>query len=177
MRKTVALALLVALATGMAASGAAQVTSNNTESTNITVSVMSTSAIDIKPDTLDYNNVRVGNTRTQSNNSIGFTGVQIENIGSEGIDKIWADATKPSVRPFATGNASKYDAGNFMMIKPPNPNPATPNVNTYHFINRREYNESNKLTYIETDPASLSATATKQYYGRFRAGDQWYFWS
>ncbi|WEL23052.1 hypothetical protein [Candidatus Nanohalovita haloferacivicina] len=159
---------------------------NTSESSNITVSVASKTAIDVKPESLDYNSLDVGTqTLTGDNGGNSFGSIELENIGSEYIDRVWTSATAPSDNPFGTGLPGEYDAGNFLQIKPANSSSKSSvrgNTSTYHYVNRHEYANSwssergDIPSYIEAAPTEVDSGVDDVYVGRFRAGSEWYFW-
>lgn len=162
-------------------------TSQN-ESSNVTVSVASTTAIDVKPESLDYSSLDVGTqTTTGTSGGNSFGSIEVENIGSEYIDRIWAESTSPSSNPFGTGDPANYDAGNFLQVKPGNQSSKTSirgNTSTYHYVNRYEFmnqvgsSGGSIPSYISADTANIDGgTPVQSYVGRFRAGDEWYFYT
>ena len=112
------------------------------DSTTVDVRVTSKVAVDIKPETLNYPFVDVGEQETISNRS--FEAVTIRNTGSEYIDRIWLNSSYPTSDPLG-GAATDYDAGNFFQVKITS---ASDSIGTqvpsetgnYHFVNRVEYN-------------------------------------
>lgn len=157
-------------------------------SSNVTVSIASKTAIDVKPENLDYSGLSVG-TQTEEGDNSGntFGSIELENIGSEYIDRIWAEASAPDSDPFGTGNPDNYDAGNFLQVRPSNATAKTSvtgNSSVYHYVNRKEFSSSWTNTtgeipsYIEADPSvSDSGDPVDSYVGRLRAGDEWYFYT
>lgn len=196
-KKLTTISILVFLVLGMTFSGAAQSLEGSNSPTGsdesqngsatINVSVTSTTAIDVKPESLDFSNLAVGTqTTTGTNSGNSFGSFELENIGSEYIDRVWIGGTAPDSNPFGTGNASQYDAGNFLQVKPSNSSSKSSirgNTSTYHYVNRYEYPNSWTGTtgeipsYIQADPANAYGGASDSYVGRFRAGDEWYFYA
>jgi hypothetical protein len=198
-------AVLALFIVGMAFSGAAQdgntqvLEDNNeinssdsdvyqNESSNITVTVNSKTQIDVKPEELNFPSMDVGTQEVESSNgNNGFGALEIENIGSEYIDRVWVNATAPSSDPFGTGDPTNYDAGNFLQVKPSNESSKVSvrgNSSTYHFVNRYEFTTAWSSSggeipsYIEADPSNIDngGTPSETYVGRLSAGDQWYFY-
>lgn len=196
-------AVLALFIVGMAFSGAAQLetdgdpgtfnSANTTdgdeyqnESSNITVEVNSKTQIDVKPEELNFPQMDVGTQEVESSNGQnGFGSLDIANIGSEYIDRVWVNATAPVDGPFGTGEPTQYDAGNFLQVKPSNASSKTSvrgNTSTYHFVNRYEFANSWSAdtgdipSYIEAAPSNVDGGVSDTYVGRFRAGDEWYFW-
>jgi hypothetical protein len=169
MKTKITLALLVtAIAAGLTASGSAV---TNSEDGTIEVNVTSTTKIDLSPNTLDYNNVEPGTNVTESVN--GYEGIEVENKGSTNVTKIWVETTEPADRPFGTGLASEYDAGNFIQLKTKGQagSKNAPDAG-FHYAGRRSYNESNKLSYV-TEPTDEGEIR----YGRFRSANETFFWA
>lgn len=165
---------LVAL--GMVATTSAQDTSSSNE---VTANVTSTVAMDVKPETLSYPQLTVGEVSTESNKSYG--GVSIANTGSEYIDQVWLETSYPDQRPFGTGNPDNYDAGNFMAVKPESRDDiATLGDNeTYHFVNRKEFADPNHPSFIRTEATGNtigSSSVENHHVGQMRFGDEWFYY-
>ncbi|MFH1834966.1 MAG: hypothetical protein ABH851_02125 [Methanobacteriota archaeon] len=96
--------------------------------------------------------------------------MQIENIGSHNISKVWFNATYPESNPFATGEISD-DSANFVVLA----NESATVDDEYFFINRKEYNETRSLVYL-TDPNGVIPPAADWMYGRFRNASDEFFW-
>lgn len=140
------------LAVAMASQGAAQVTSDGQDNTSINVSIASEVAIDIDPTELTYSSLSLGQQTVDSDR--GFGAIELENVGSEYIDRIWANATQltsPEAQ-FGTGTETDFNAGNMFQIKPDNASGLLQGDSSdYSYVNRREYatyNESQKPSYI-----------------------------
>lgn len=168
MKQQLFLAALAALVVGLATTGAA-VSSAGSDSATMNVTVTSVTEIDIQPNQLDYTGVPPGSTNKTSDRS--FSGVEIENTGSVNITKIWAEASTPTNNPFGAGTASAYDAGNFVIMDPVSEVGGVNTESDYHYVNRKEFNETNDLTYI-SQPSKTEGTR----YGRMRAGNESFFW-
>ena len=167
-KKFTALAVL-ALVLGMVSTVSAdQTNSDNTVTANVT----STVALDVKPESLSYPGLEVGNLTDSSNRS--FDGVSIANIGSEYIDRVWIESTEPNTRPFASGNPKAYNAGNFLVAKPQNQTglAVRGDYDTFHFINRREFEGPSPPNFIE--PADDGQLSNNVISGA-RFGDEWFF--
>lgn len=185
MNKKLAAAMVALLTLGMTASAAAQISGDDASGeSEINVTVSSSTALDVRPSSLDFTGLSVGTQQTEDNGTNKFGALELENIGSEYIDRVWASATKHNDDPFATGNPGEYNAGNFLQIKPANSTAKTSvrgNTSTYHYVNRVEYanswkNERGSIpSYIEAAPGNVGGS-DDTYVGRFRAGDEWYFW-
>ncbi|MFB6193230.1 MAG: hypothetical protein ABEK00_03175 [Candidatus Nanohaloarchaea archaeon] len=203
-KKATAVALVALMTLGMVATAAAATnggsnledtntpdtndTSQN-ESSDITVSVSSTTEIDVKPNSLTFTGLNIGTqtTKETSGESPRFGSFTIDNIGSEYIDRVWASATHPTSDPFGTGDPSAYDAGNFLQIKPSDASSTAVRGNdtVYHYVNRYEFANSWSSSrgeipsYIRADPGTVlsSGTAKDTYVGRLQAGNEWYFYT
>lgn len=185
-RKALLLAVTGAVLLGLSTSAAA-LSQNATQSSEVNVSVTSEVAVDLHPQSLEYEATDVGALNTTTDR--GFDQLTLENVGSEYIDNIWVNATTPSSDPFGTGNANNYDAGNFLVLKPNNASgKLVGNSDVYNFVNRVEFG-----TYTQAEiPSYINAPADGSYVdangdalsgvqnitvGRFRIGDEEYFWA
>lgn len=186
-KKIKALFLLgfVAVITVGLAMNVGAVSENDTESSDVNVTIASTVAVDLHPEQLTYPQATVGSQVTSTDRS--FTSVDIENVGSEYIDQIWVETTQPGSEPFGTGLPGNYDAGNFFQIKPNNASGKLKgDSDAYHFVNRIEYatyNDSLVPSYINAPSSGTyesttgSASANDVAVGRFRVGDEEYFFA
>lgn len=172
-------AIAVVLVTlGMVATTSAQ-SSDTSSSNEVTANVTSTVAMDVKPETLSYPQLEVGNVTEESNKSYG--GVSIANTGSEYIDQVWLETSYPHDRPFGTGNPDAYDAGNFMAVRPESRTDiATVGDNdTYHFVNRKEFADPNYPEFIRTpaNGTTVSGNSVDNHHvGQMRFGDEWFYY-
>ena len=163
------------------------------DTTTVDVRVTSKVAVDIKPETLNYPYVDVGEQETKSNRS--FESVTILNTGSEDISRIWLNSSYPTTDPLG-GDASGFDAGNFFQVK------IDPSSNTeydtqmpdetsnYHYVNRVEYNfqtDSDVPSFITapngTGEVTIGGTAESEgtapaeiEKGAFRVGGEEYYY-
>lgn len=126
----------------MTGTAAAQVESNSSEGGDVTVGVSSTIAVDVQPANLDYSNAQVGVRNTSSDR--GFGAIEIENTGSEYINRIWLNTSVPTQDPFATGLPSAYDSGNFLEVRPQDG--LAGDSAEWHYVNRKEYMSSDDTT-------------------------------
>lgn len=165
--KSTALLGVLVLVLGMTFSGSAQATDNST----VTVNVGTQTAIDISPSALNFGTIEPGTEVNETTS--GFTHFEVENIGSNNITNVWANTSTPTTDPFGTGFASNYDVGNFIQIQPDNEIAGVASDNSFTYVNRKEYNESNDLSYITTP----EGTNQEWRYGRFRVGEQEFFWA
>ncbi|MDG5761319.1 hypothetical protein QA600_18475 [Natronococcus sp. A-GB1] len=186
MKKTLHIAVVLALAVGMmAAFGAAE--DDDSESTDVEVTIAEQTAVDVKPDQLTYSDMEPGMDPTSPSDvpdsDRNFTAVEIENIGSTHIDRIWAETSYPASNPFGTGDAEAYDAGNFIQVRVPDIDAGTnplveADQNQFHFVNRIEFLDEldDAPSYIQVDPADFDEQDDTQYVGRIRAGEyEWFF--
>ena len=160
----VALVLLVTFTTTEAVTSSSEV--------NISVQVATRTMVDIAPESITWLALEPGeegNASDVSNQNVNRPGsIQIENVGSTNITKIWFNTTytgtfgDPTTRPFGTGDNGSYDAGNFVVL-------SKYNQNDYYWVNRVDYNESQELVYLNTP--------TDWYYGRIRNGSEEYFFA
>lgn len=172
---TAGLALLVG-ALFMAGTATAQVSANDTEDSDVTVSVSETIEVDVQPANLDYSNALVGNRNTTSDRNFGA--IEVENTGSVYIDKVWLEQSTPSEQPFGNGSAALYDAGNFMEVKPT----GFPNGDDtdWNYINRKEYlvssdSGSNGVTDV---PSYIQTSFSEPYeVGQIRRGNESIFFA
>ena len=156
-----AIAVVIAVMTAMMPVAVADI-ANDTDDATVTITIATQTWVNVDPETLDFGTVNPGAASPMKQ-------IQIENIGSMNITKIWFNVSQPSERPFATGNGSKYDPGNFIRVKPEGADESQ-----YYFIDRVEFNESRSLVYL-TDPDGNTPPSGYNY-GRFRNGSYEYFW-
>lgn len=151
------------------------------ETTNVSVTVDSTTRVDLSPENLDYTDnsgVNPGNFDDTSDS--GYNGVEIENSGSSNITNIYFNTSHPgsvepnsTARPFGTGGPSNYDAGNFIQLNPVQElGGGVAGSDGYQYSSRLEFNESNELSYVQADTLGDGNTR----YGRYRAANESFFW-
>jgi hypothetical protein len=142
---------------------------NSTTTIPITIQISATTVIDATPSAIWWNALLPGTEAGSGGNNQtaeGTWNVQIENIGSRNVTKIWLNNTYEASRPFATGLNASYDAGNMVVVAKEN------NTNMgYYFPNRVEYNESRKLVYVYVNESEFWS------YGRFRNTSYEWFWA
>jgi hypothetical protein len=90
------------------------------------------------------------------------TAIQIENLGSTNISRVWFNASYPGSLPYGTSDFSLHDAGNYVVVR------RNQSGAEWFHPNLVEYNEST-LIYL-----TLPAGATT--HGRFRSAESEYFW-
>jgi hypothetical protein len=168
MRKALATgALVLAIAGGLVSPTLAQQSQNSTTEVTVNPDL----SVDVAPDTLTYT-IDPGDYNASSQR--GYTGIEVENTGSKNISDVWANASMPTDRPFGTGIADEYDAGNFIQLNASSETPGTSDdvTNGFHYVNRREFAEPNNLEYVLTDGLTPPVDV-----GRFRTGNESYFWA
>lgn len=136
-------------------SGLATVT--KTDTITISVNVAELTMVDINPTSLSWAGIPPGGVGEDK-------AIQIENIGSTNITKIWFNNSFEPEYPYGSGNISKYNAGNFVVIK------RNQNGAQYFFPNRVEYNESATEIYLSLPSNTIA-------HGRFRNSSYEYFWA
>lgn len=142
--------------------GVPVIAAENASSTiNITVQVGIKTIVVIDPDSLTW----TGGEAVEPGSEGIVKAIQIENMGSTNISKLWANTSYEKSSPFGIGNASKYDAGNFIAISKTNGS-----SDYFFFVNRVDYNETHQNIYLIL-PAGTSG------FGRFRDGGNEYFWA
>jgi hypothetical protein len=141
---------------------------NIDEETPVTVEVAQRVAVDVSPSQLNYRGLNPGSKASKTENNVEK--IEVENIGSVDINKMWINSSTPSTNPFGSGISKKYESGNFIQIKSLG-DLSTPQNKKHYFINRKEFNESNDLSYISTEPGE------DWRYGRFKVKDQNLFWA
>lgn len=154
------------------------ITEDAKKNVSVNVSIASEVAVDVEPKTLVYSGASVGTQYNQTDRQ--YRGVTIENTGSEYIDQIWINSSMPNSRPFGTGQASQYNAGNFLQVLPnmSSKDVTGANAQSYLFVNRREYkiSESAVPSYIVAPESQITmeegSNPAVVHVGRFRRGDE-----
>lgn len=153
----------------------------DSDDTTVDVTVVSKVAVDVTPNSLSYPEASVA---SQEDKSYGnYTAVEIENIGSEYIDRVWLNATVPDSEPFGTGDPSNYDAANFLQVKPDNTTgKLLGDSDDYLYVNRKEFHKdalsSDEVpSYIDVDGQFDGKNPSKVYVGRFRMGNVSYYYA
>ena len=91
--------------------------------------------------------------------------LEVENIGSENVSKIWVNTTMPSSNPFASGDNSNYDPGNFIAVSI-----TSGGGSDYYFVNRVEFAMPRAPVYLKRGSIPNDRT------GRFRNASKEWFW-
>ena len=166
------LAVLTALffVNGASAIGG-NLTVNATDYANVTVSIAQQTWIDVFPFSLEWgattalNPGSVGDNNSETNN---YFAIQVENVGSHNITKVWFNASYPSSNPFGTGTPG--NAGNYITLS------KDENNDTMFFVNRVEYNATDVIVYLKDPSGNMPPDNTQYTYGRFRNASTEYFW-
>lgn len=183
--------VLVAFAAGMMGTASAEPDDGQRNST-VNVTVASQTAIDVHPQALKYESINPGNVAGSSSESNKFGKVELENVGSTDIEAVWVNSTQTTSQDpfFGSSDPSAFDSGNMLQVRPTRTTgPLQGDTSNYNFVNRREYgafNNSLNPEYINAPDAgnyyvdnsgSTDAQASDVAVGRFRVGDQEYFWA
>ncbi len=142
----------------------AQTISNAT----VTVQIGAVTIIDITPEKMNFTTAIPGDRLYQyvdPDNNITLSQIQIENLGSTNITRIWFNVTQPSSNPFGTGNVANYNPGNWLLLK-------HPTDAAYGYVDRIEWNSSYPIVYLEPGLPKNWKT-----YGKIRMGNHEYFWT
>lgn len=136
-----------------------------TDTVTIDINVTQEVSIDVTPNSTAWYGVSVGSTT----DAHVFT---ITNIGSVNISTIDASITNSASNPYGTGQASNFNAGDFVLLN-------STNNATFYYINKKDWNES-KPAYV-TPPTDWTEGNASGYFGRMRTASdsdvgQEYFW-
>lgn len=155
MKKELTIGLLVAALTiGLASTATAQ-----EETSDVDVEVSSDVAIDVRPSALDYTStddfdaLNPGAERRVSDE--GFEHIELENIGSESLDEIYAQATMHDEDAFANPD-NDHNTGNFVTVSTETATSESYDIGGLNdfeehlHVNRVEYYEDNPPTYLST---------------------------
>jgi len=141
----------------------------DTSESTIDIEISAETSVNVDPYAFAYTGVTPGTLADNSSEANNYYAFQIENIGSNNITDVWANVSQPADSPFATGDPTEYDAGNFIQL-------ANDTGAGFWFVDRVEFPEVNTLVYL-TDPNGAIPPAEADYtYGRIRNADQEYFW-
>lgn len=174
--KTTGLTLLaIAMAIGMASTATA-ITDDDDETSDVNVTVQPETVLDVKPDQLDYTDVKVGERKDETSNDINYTKFKVENTGSNDIQRIWADSTYPSDNPFGSGTVTEHDAGNFLQIAPYDPDnlAGISGSDTFHYIERVEFFQDSAPL---VDIGGMNGTYSDVEVGRIRFGNNEFYYA
>ena len=195
MKKELTIGLLtVALTIGLASTVTAQTLEQQSD---VDVEVSGVTQLDVRPSSLAYTGsgqgdaLEPGESRTVSDN--GYEHIEVENIGSERIGTIYAQATMPTEQPFGTltqdtSTDPVHNTGNFVTMSLDTAQSYSlsglSEIDEMHHLNRVEYFEDNYPTYISVDNVDDDYNSTGTNYqvedvsvGRFRVGGADYFFA
>lgn len=114
----------------------------------------------------------------------GFEHLELENIGSEPLDEIFAEITQHAEDPFGTSEDLNHNTGNFVTLTAETAQdgyeiPGLTSTETPHYVNRVEYEEENPPTYLELEEEGGSigdiTDIDSVEVARYRVGDVEYF--
>ena len=143
---------LLAIVLSAGISMAAQTAGNAT----VDITVAGKTAIDITPTALSWSGVNPGSITAEK-------AIELENIGSNNITKIWFNTTHEDTNPYGTGLKGSYDAANFLQL-------SNESGGNFYFVNRWEFNQSKWPIYLTTPTGTDSS-------GRIRIGNHEWFWA
>lgn len=130
----------------------------------VSVNIEEETIVDIQPEEFAWTEgtLEPGQVADEDNEINDYGSIFIENLGSVNITQVWAEVSKPTERPFGTGDSSLYDPGNFLAVE---------TEGEYQFIERRDYalGDSQEIVFLDTEDGWDV--------GRFRNTSQEYFWS
>jgi len=164
--------ILIALMEGVSA----QTGVNDTESSNVTVTVSAVTMIDVAPASFSYTAdpgeaCGVYLSGGLCNETVeNYYALQVENIGSWNITRVWFNVSQPTQSPFAVGNNSFVDPGNFVQLT------WNDTSNDWFYVDRKEFPEAKTIVYLRDPDGSMPANLTKYNYGRFRNASREYFY-
>ena len=146
-------------------------TANANDTVIINVTVKNVTIVDIKPEKLTWLDVPPGGIGNSTNEQNNYGNIWIENLGSVNLTAIWMSNTYESSNPFGTGDPTKYDPANMVVIG----NGTT----DLFFINRVEYNMLGQPGY-EYDATNQRVLYVKVpgepgYFSKFRNASYEYF--
>jgi len=168
MRRKLFFVFLILLAFAGFASAQAGPVANDSEDAVVSVWISSVTWVNIDPDSLSYSGLTPGMETTASLEVSKYWAIEIENIGSQNITKLWANTTFETTRPWGSGDPTRYNAGNFILLT------ANSTDSNLYFVNRVEYNESDVLVYLKDPEGDMPVTGWVP--GRFRNSSNEYFW-
>lgn len=159
-RKIVITLWTILLATIIATSASAlQV--NDTETATIGVTISEVVQVNLDPSAYTWSALNPGDEGNGSTEASGFGALQVENIGSHNITHLWFNVTQPSSRPFGTGEATNWNAGNFIVLQ-------NQSGGDFYFIDRVEWNDSRGLVYVKDPEGSLPYDIAEYTVGRIK---------
>ena len=149
---------------------------NATEYANVTVTVSAVTMIDINPAQLTYvaqpgqacgRDISAGTCNETGSN---YYAIQVENIGSWNVTRIWFNVTQPSQDPFAVGSNLYVDPGNFIALT------TNETTNDFYFVDKKEYPAVRTIVYLRDPDGNMPANLSKFWYGRLHNASSEYFY-
>lgn len=157
------------------------------EQSSVDVEISEDVALDVRPTEISYtdgNSLEPGEVQRESDED--FEHLELENIGSEPLDEIFAEADMHENNAFADpGN--DHSTGNFITVSTEQATAdgevgGLNDLETHHYVNRVEYFENTPPTYIQVaeesvdvDGVTIDPDESATQVGRFRVGDVEYF--
>jgi hypothetical protein len=155
----------------------AQSNVNTTKNANVTVTVSAMTMIDISPATLSYvvnpgQACGLGISGGACNESSGnnYYAIQVSNIGSWNVTRIWFNVSQETQSPFAVGAPTYVDPGNFVALS------TNDTTNDFYFVDRKEYKAVRTIVYLRDPEGVMPANLTKYNYGTFHNASQEYYY-
>lgn len=133
---------------------------------DVQVDINEKSIVDIQPASLEWEDPLDPGEQGERQD------IQIENLGSVNITRVWLENSIPDEDPFGTADASAYDAGNWITVS------RDEDGTDYYFPDRREYRDGetddDRIIFL-TGPDGNQPPEVP--YGRFRNSSYEYFWA
>ena len=137
---------------------------STTSNASVTVTIGAVTIVDVTPQTMDFGIAYPGSIDyNYTDGGVTLTQIQIENLGSTNITRVWFNVTQPATNPFGTGDPTAYDPANFLTLK-------RTTDTTYYFIDRKEWNSTYQIIYLKL-PSNWKT------YGKIRDANHEYFWT
>ncbi|MCX8179741.1 MAG: hypothetical protein N3E38_03365, partial [Candidatus Aenigmarchaeota archaeon] len=130
------------------------------DTVTVSVNISELSEITVIPETLEWINVVPAYQAS-------FQTLDIKNTGSVNFTKLWVNVdsfSKETTNPLGKGNSLLYSAGSFIVLK-------NKTENTFRFVNRLEWNETEMPTYMIPNPSDAVS------WGYFRNFTSIYLWN
>ncbi len=149
---------------------------NETKSGNVTVTVAAVTMVDLNPNNLNYTaNPGEACGRDISNGACNETinnyfAIQVENIGSWNVTKIWFNVSQESQSPFGVGAPTYVDPGNFIALS------TNESTDDFFFVDRKEYKSIRNIVYLRDPDGNMPANLTKYNYGSMHNASSEYFY-
>lgn len=149
---------------------------NQTGQANVSVTVSAVTMIDIAPATFTYTarpgeacgkDISGGLCNETGNN---YFAIQVTNIGSWNITKIWFNVSQEEQSPFGVGSDTYVNPGNFIVLS------TNESTNDFYFVDRKEFPEYRNVVYLRDPDGNMPANLSKYNYGRMHNGSNEYFY-